>query len=57
MVHTRGQQAGAVSSANHGSSAAVGDSVAFQATNMASFGLKNGSTMKSLRPEVVRNSR
>ena len=45
MVHTRGQQAGAVSPANPGSSAAAGDSVAFQATNVASSGLKNGSNM------------
>ncbi len=44
MVHTRGQQAGAVSPANPGSSAAMGDSVALQATNVASSGLKNGST-------------
>ncbi len=40
MVHTRGQQVGAVSPANPGSSAAVGDSVAYQATNVASSGLK-----------------
>ncbi len=48
MVHTRGQQAGAVSPANPGSSAAVGDSVAFQDTNVACSGLKNGSPMQSL---------
>ncbi len=41
MVHTRGQQAGALSPANPGSSAAAGDSVAFQATNVASSGFKN----------------
>ena len=49
MVHTRGQQAGAVSPANPGSSAAAGDSVTFQATNVASSGLKNGSNTQSLR--------
>ncbi len=49
MVHTRGQQAGAVSPANPGSSAAAGGSVAFQATNVASSGFKNGSNMQSLR--------
>ncbi len=40
MVHTRGQQGGAGSLANPGSSAAAGDSVAFQATNVAFSGLK-----------------
>ncbi len=48
MVHTRGQQAGAVSPANPGSSTAAGDSVAFQATNVASSGLKAGPTSQSL---------
>ena len=48
MVHTRGQQAGAVSPANPGSSSATGNSVAFQAANVASFGLKNGSNTQSL---------
>ncbi len=48
MVHTRGQQAGALFPINPGSSAAVGDSVVFQATNVASSGLKNGSTTQSL---------
>ncbi len=43
MVHTRGQQAGTVSPAKTGSSAAAGDSVAFPATNVASPGTKNGS--------------
>ncbi len=44
MVHTRGQQARAVSPANP----AAGNSVAFQATNVASSGLKNGSNTQSL---------
>ncbi len=47
MVHTRGQQAGAVSPTNPGSSAAAGNSVVFQVTNVASSGL---STTQSLRP-------
>ncbi len=38
-----------MSPANPGSSAAAGDSVAFQATTMASSGLKNGSNPQSLR--------
>ncbi len=48
MVHTRGQQAGALSPANPGSSAAAGDSVTIQATNVASSGLINGSNTQSL---------
>ncbi len=56
MVHTRGQQAGAVSPANSGSSAAADDSVAFQATNMACSGLKNGSNTQSLRLSITPTS-
>ncbi len=44
-MHTRGQQAGAVSPANPGSSAYAGDYVAFQATNVASPGIKSGSAL------------
>ncbi len=48
MVHTRGQQAGALSPANPGSSAAAGNSVAFQATNVASSGFTDDSQLQSL---------
>ncbi len=50
MVNTRGQQAGALSPTNPGSSVAAGDSVAFQATTVASSGFKDDSPSQNLHP-------